>query len=224
MQPQSPAPKKKLIRSLPMLIIAAVLTVVSTAIVALVIGFQEEAPVKRKMIQQISLIQPPPPPKIDQPPPPPPPPEEEVKLEQAEPDPEPVPDSAADQPPAGELLGLDADGGAGGDAFGLIGKKGGRSLLSGGGSPFAWYAGILQQDILERLYNEDRVRKQKYSVRVKLWITPEGAVKKFELIDSSGNREVDESLRIALADIDRVRELPPQEMPQPIRVRISSRL
>lgn len=223
MKPQQPAPKKKLIRSLPVLIVAAVLTVVSTAIVALIIGFQEEAPVKRKMVQQISLIQPPPPPpKIEQPPPPPQ--EEEVKLDEQEPDPEPVPDTAADQPPAGELLGLDADGGAGGDAFGLIGKKGGRSLLSGGGNPFAWYAGILQQDILERLYSEDRVRKKKYSVRVKLWITPEGAVKKFELVDSSGNREVDESLRIALADIDRVRELPPQEMPQPIRVRISSRL
>lgn len=223
MKPQQSAPKKKLIRSLPVLIVAAVLTVVSTAIVALIIGFQEEAPVKRKMVQQISLIQPPPPPpKIEQPPPPPQ--EEEVKLDEQEPDPEPVPDTAADQPPAGELLGLDADGGAGGDAFGLIGKKGGRSLLSGGGNPFAWYAGILQQDILERLYSEDRVRKKKYSVRVKLWITPEGAVKKFELVDSSGNREVDESLRIALADIDRVRELPPQEMPQPIRVRISSRL
>ena len=223
MKPHNPPPKKKLIRSLPILIIAAVLTVVSTAIVALIIGFQEDVPVKRKMIQQISLIQPPPPPpKIDQPPPPPQ--EEEVQLDEPEPDPEPVPDAAADQPPAGELLGLDADGGAGGDAFGLIGKKGGRSLLSGGGNPFAWYAGVLQQDILERLYNQDRVRKQKYSVRVKLWITPEGAVKKFELVDSSGSREVDESLRIALADIDRVREMPPQEMPQPVRVRISSRL
>lgn len=212
-------PKKKLVRSLPIVIVAVVLMVASTAIVAFILGFQDETPAKRKMVQQISLIQPPPPPpKIEQPPPPPP--QEEVKLDE----PEPVPDAAADEPPAGELLGLDADGGAGGDAFGLIGKKGGRSLLSGGGNPFAWYAGILQQDILEQLYNQDRVRKKKYSVRVKLWITPGGDVKDFELVDSSGSKEVDESLRVALADIDRVREVPPQEMPQPVRVRISSRL
>lgn len=212
---------KRLVRSLPILIAGVVLALVSTAIVALIYSFQDDTPNKRKLVQQISLIQPPPPPpRVDVPPPPPK--EEEVKLD--EPEPDPVPDAATDEPPPGELLGLDADGGAGSDGFGLIGKKGGRSLLSGGGNPFAWYAGVLQQEILEQLYNQDRVRKKKYSVRVKLWITPDGGLKRFELVDSSGSREVDDSLRVALTDIDRVSEAPPGEMPQPVRVRISSRL
>ncbi|HAZ42809.1 MAG TPA: TonB-dependent receptor, partial [Methylococcaceae bacterium] len=39
----------------------------------------------------------------------------------------------AEEPPPGENLGVDADGAAGGDSFGLVGKKGGSGFLGGGG-------------------------------------------------------------------------------------------
>ena len=79
-------------------------------------------------------------------PPPPPPPEEKVDL--AEPEPEPQP---SNDPPPGEQLGLDAEGAAGADGFGLAARPGGRDLLASGGSAYAWYAGLLKSEILDRL-------------------------------------------------------------------------
>ncbi|RNC68998.1 MAG: TonB C-terminal domain-containing protein, partial [Desulfuromonadales bacterium] len=42
-------------------------------------------------------------------------------------------DAPDDGPPAGSDLGVDAEGGAGSDGFGLVGKKGGRAITLGGG-------------------------------------------------------------------------------------------
>ncbi|MBS1212186.1 MAG: TonB-dependent receptor, partial [Proteobacteria bacterium] len=109
-----------------------------------------EKPVQtKKQIQQITVIQPPPPP----PPPPeqkPPEPEPEPeKIEEPEPEPEPEQPEANEEPP-GEDLGVDADGGAGSDAFGLVGKKGGRGLIGGGGgNAMIWYGQQLQREISE---------------------------------------------------------------------------
>ena len=94
-------------------------------------------------VQEISLIQPPPPPppppKLEEPPPP------EQVMEEPPPEPEPIAEEApADEAPPGDELGLDADGTAGSDGFGLRGKKGGRGLI-GGGDRNRWYAGQLQR-------------------------------------------------------------------------------
>ena len=87
-----------------------------------------------RQVQVVQVIRPPPPPP-DQPPPPPP-----EKTEQPLPkdEPEPMPDN---QPaPADQPLGIDAQGSAGGDAFGLAARSGGSDLVGGSGSaPFAWY-------------------------------------------------------------------------------------
>src|SRR5215470_7935612 len=107
--------------------------------VALVRGFLNSAPPQsKKVVQEIHVIRPPPPPP-DLPPPPPPPPEEEVKLK--EPPPEPTP---TNDPPPGEQLGLDAQGAAGSDGFGLAARPGGRDLLASGNSAYVWYAGVLK--------------------------------------------------------------------------------
>jgi len=53
------------------------------------------------------------------------------KIEEPEPEPEePLPD-VPDEKPAGDT-GLDAEGTAGSDAFGLVGRKGGKGLLGEG--------------------------------------------------------------------------------------------
>lgn len=169
-------------------------------------------------VQQISLVvPPPPPPKVEEPPP-------EPEMEEVDvPDDEPMDDLAdADEPPPGEDLGLDADGVAGSDAFGLKAKKGGRGLI-GGGSAHKWYAGLIQKDLQATLAAIDDVRKGRYTVIVKIWLGDDGTVEDSELVRGSGDPNVDQALRNALASGVRVSRTPPEDLPQPIRLKISSR-
>ena len=178
----------------------------------------------KKKIQQITLVKPPPPP------PPPPkiekPPEQEIK--QAEVDiPEPeameeIPD-IADAPPAGDLLGLDADGGAGSDGFGLIGRKGGRGLLSGAGDPNVVYASQLQHEIEDALAQIDELRSFAYSVRADIWVDAMGQVSKVVLVTSTGRKEMDKRLVAVIEDVSLLTTVP-EGLPQPIKYRLSSRI
>ena len=97
---------------------------------------------------QVFRPPPPPPPKIEEPPPPPPP--EEVKL----PDPEPVAD-APDVPDMPGPLGLDADGVAGSDAFGLVGRHGGNDLIGGDGR-YRSYANHVKDAVLDYVWQIPR--------------------------------------------------------------------
>src|SRR5450631_4139139 len=100
-----------------------------------------------RQVQMVKIIRPPHPPP-DQPPPPPPPEKTDVPLPKDQP--EPTPDNTP--APADQPLGLDAEGSAGGDAFGLAARRGGSDLVGGTGSaPFAWYTNRLTDAIRERL-------------------------------------------------------------------------
>lgn len=172
-------------------------------------------------VQQISIVQPPPPP----PPPPkmeePEPPEvEELEIEENEPEPM-AEDESMDEPP-GEELGLDAEGVAGSDAFGLAGKKGGRGLI-GGGDVHAWYAGVIQRDLQAALSEQDRVRHDRYSVIVNIWLAPDGVIEQSELVRGTENAELDAAIRRALRAGVRISREPPDDLPQPVRLRITSR-
>ncbi len=170
-------------------------------------------------VQEISLVQPPPPP-----PPPPkveePPPKEEVSVPEQKADP--VPDkAAADDTPPSEDLGLDAEGVAGSDGFGLAAHKGGRGII-GGGDRNRWYAGLFQRDLQDRLANDDAARGAKYAVVAKIWIKEDGSVEKFELVGSAGNPKIDAALARALAALH-MTEARPKDMPQPLKLRVASR-
>jgi protein TonB len=170
-----------------------------------------------RRVQQISLIKPP------EPPPPPPPQEkppevkQEVKLDEP-----PPPQQQA--PPPGANLGLDAEGKGNGDQFGLVGNKGGRELTLGGGdgNRFGGYLGGVQKSIQEELSRNDKLRKGEYKVDVAIWISSSGTLQKFELLRSSGNLSLDAELKKVLAKIQQFDE-PPSDMPQPVKLRISSR-
>lgn len=178
-------------------------------------------PAGKKVVQEIQVIRPPPPPP-DTPPPPPPPPKDEVNVpDPQQPQPDPTP---SNEPPPGDQLGVDADGTGGGDGFGLVGRKGGRDLLaSGNGSAFSWYAGLIKTEILERLGDEQKVRIGSYSVMVRVWVRPDGTVERTKLLSSTGNADRDRALEAALARVTRLPQAPPQNMPQPISLRIVSR-
>lgn len=186
---------------------------------------------RRPSVQQIAILKPPPPPppKVEDKPPPPEMKREEVKI--PEPDRPQQPEQARDTPPAGANLGVDADGGAGTDGFGLVGRKGGRDLLAGGqeGSRgadrqrFAWYAQRIQQHFQAELAREDKLRTRDYRAVVNVWLGPDGRVQRTELVDGTGHLETDEALRAALARLSSLAEAPPESMPQPVRLRIVSR-
>ena len=201
----------------------AVLLVVGV-VVYLVLGFLKEKPENPKhMIQQITLIQPPPPPPEVKPP------EPEIKQEVDIPKPQETPQNQPDDnpdklPPIGDNLGLDALGGAGGDAFGLIGKQGGRDLIGGGGgNRFSRYVSLVQDQISATLSEDEAIRRERYSVVVHLWVGGDGNVERCELVKGTGKRDLDKKLRQDLAAIRSFDEAPSVEMPQPIKLRISSR-
>lgn len=220
-------------KKLPKITAGVAVVVIAIAAVLFLANLSDDSPGRSKQfVQQIALVKPPPPP------PPPPevekPPEPEVVKEKVEtPEPEDVPDEipdAMDDLPAGDQLGLDADGGAGMDGFGLIGKKGGRSLIGGSGSQgneYAWFSGALKSEITDYLYSLEKfdgIRKSQYEVKVRLWIDREGLIKRIQLIGSTGNDDVDTELRTALASLERLDETPPEGLPQPVTFKLISKL
>jgi protein TonB len=185
--------------------IAGFIYMVASAILA-------PAPKYTRHLQPIALVQPPlPPPPPPEPPPPPP----EMKEEE-------VPDEPEAEAPPAENLGVDADASGSGDGFGLVARKGGRDLLDG--SPFGSYKTLLAADVKSAIDGDRRLRKEPYRVLLSLWIGRDGRVERVELDSSTGDPALDKSLRTALAELRNVREVPPLEMPQPVKLRIVSRL
>ena len=214
--------ESKLRRLAPVLGGIAVLMVLGVLGYAAVNSLGGTAPPQQPAIQEISLIQPPPPPppppKMEEPPPP-----EMEEVEVPEPEPEPIADDApADEPLPGDDLGLDADGVAGADGFGLRAKKGGRGLI-GGGDPNRWYAGVIQSDLQSWLADIEDIRKGRYAAIVKIWISDDGAVRDAELVQGTGDTGLDSAIEQALSAGFRISRAPPVDMPQPVRLRITSR-
>ena len=174
-----------------------------------------------KIVQEVHLIRPPPPPPPEEKPPPPPPPEEKVITPQDQPKPDPTPDN---QPPPSQNLGLDAEGGAGGDAFGLVGNKGGRDLLGGGnGSAAAWYSNIIKSAVMERLSSDKALHSGSFQATVRIWFNTDGSVQKVSLIKGSGDRERDRLIEGDLSEITRFSQPPPAGVPSPVTFNVTLR-
>ena len=170
---------------------------------------------KKKVIQEISLVKPPPPP----PPPKVPPPKmEEIKQKIDVPRPDEAPTKSEQAPPPGPDLAVDAAGSGAGDGFGLVGKKGGADLIGsvgGGGSRFGWYGAILKDKKLREAGAYQRV--------VSIWIDASGAVSRVEVLGAGESAEMNSAIKEALIGLAPLKEAPPADMPQPIRVRVSAR-
>jgi protein TonB len=217
-------PDKKHFRVyIPRIIGGLVAAVAVFFIVKLIWGFINEKPTKNeKKIQPITILKPPPPP----PPPPkvekPPEPEVKEKIEEPEPEQEPLPDTPPDEAPARDL-GLDAEGTAGSDAFGLAARKGGTGLF-GGGDPFVHYGNRVKNELMQLLSSHDELRRKGFSCVVKIWLKSDGTVDHYELAKGSNDVEIDGILSRLLDKFQRVAEPPPPGLQQPIKLKISSRV
>jgi TonB family protein len=136
-----------------------------------------------------------------------------------------------DSTPAGDTLGVDAEGGAGSDGFGLVGKKGGRSILAGGTgtasllTKFAGYTQIvtteLRKKVMKRLDEEGGIPKGKLQCVVRMRVDIDGKVIDYRVIGSSGNNRMDEAVIECLRSL-RISEPPPDDMPRTMNIKIIS--
>jgi protein TonB len=153
-----------------------------------------------------------------------------VKQEIKTPEPEQKPSD--DAPPPMETLGLDAQGGAGGDNFGLVGRPGGRDITTIGNTAgagtggarvnTAFYANQLQAQLQDELNRNEQLRDAEYRAQVNLWLSADGKVARVELAGSTGDAGLDKRLRGALQEAKRLRP-PPEGVAQPIRLELVAR-
>jgi protein TonB len=171
-----------------------------------------------RTVEVVQIIRPPPPPP-EQPPPPPPPPEkapEPLPKDVPEPQPEQQPDQAPQQP-----LGIDAEGSAGGDAFGLAARAGGSDLIGGTGTaPFAWYTNRMRDAIKDKLSESPCAKSVKGSVSTRVVVGADGRVKQIKLTSTSGNAQLDQCVDKALASITTLGDAPPPGMPEQVNLRV----
>ena len=163
----------------------------------------------------------------DKPPPPPPPPKEEKK-------PEPKEDKQdvkieqpkeAPQPAQNEPLKMEGAAGDGESAFGAgtVGREYTGGTVGATGMQQGLYAGRLQRHLQDQLSRNRKLKESDYRVSLRVWLRRDGSVEKAELAQSTGNEALDELLKDTLLQVTAMREAPPENMQQPIRIRITAR-
>jgi len=211
--------------------IAAVALLTLAAMVAgayMVMGIGKSS-VKKKA-PKIALVTPaapppppPPPPKFEKKPDPP---KEQQEVKMAQPEPK------NDDPPPSPELKMEGAAGDGPSAFGSgkvsnedlsklgTGERGGTG--TGMFDPYANYMNLAKGELQRFLKKNTALRRRRYSLDVHLWVSPTGAVSRFELARGSGDQETDEAVSQALASLPSLSQALPNNMPQPIRLRIST--
>ncbi|MBY0544941.1 MAG: TonB C-terminal domain-containing protein [Gammaproteobacteria bacterium] len=164
----------------------------------------------------------------DTPPPPPPPKEppkeqpkeqpKEIKMEQPKPQQTP-------QTPAEELK-MEGAAGDGPSPFGagaVSNDYNGQKIGGKGMAAYAWYTDQIKTSIEEALAAQKELVKVQYRVSVHIWLTRDGRVERAELKGSSGDPATDKLIRKALAGLSAISEALPEDMPQPVKLRITSK-
>lgn len=183
---------------------------------------------KKRAVQEIALLKPPPPPPPPKTPPPPPPPKQEQQKVEV-PKPDAAPDKPSQAPPPGPDLAVDAAGSGSGDGFGLVGKPGGAPLVGGtigggGGNRFAWYGALLKDRIQDAIRNDRKLKAAADYQRVlHVWVSASGTVTRVELLGAGSSADLDEALKTAVRALPPLNDGAPNDMPQPIRLRVSTR-
>jgi outer membrane biosynthesis protein TonB len=134
-----------------------------------------------------------------------------------------APKAAAKPAPAGNPL--TAEAGNGPSQYGLGVGDGGGNVVGGGGggggSRFGFYAGLIQSQVQTALRQDDATRAARYRIVAKLWLSTAGQVTRAELVSSTGDRTVDAAIARVLSSLA-IGQGPPQDMPQPVNIRITA--
>lgn len=223
--PVSKKRRRKEVNPLPWVLLA--ITLVVGAIWFVSRGSKPHA--KPKAEESITITLPPPPPPVTPPPPPPPPvtppPEEPEMIAQEEVDEnEEKSEEAAPEPPSDLDLG---PGSAGGTGPALGGGGGGKGTLGsnkrGSASKYGWYAAKVQSAIRQALSGNPSTRTATLSLQVKIWADADGRITRAQLVGTSGNSSVDQSIKSQVLTGLQLPQAPPADMPMPIHLRITAR-
>jgi protein TonB len=150
---------------------------------------------------------PPPPPDIKKPPPK----EEQLKQQMNTP--------KQETPPEPQQLKMAGTAGDGPSAFAAGEVK--QDYIGGdigSGSRYAAYVARLEQQV-QAVLTRHKLRAD--NVKLFLWLQPDGSVQRFTITGGEGDSE--KSLRLALAELNRVDEAPLSDMPMPVGLQISVR-
>jgi protein TonB len=222
-------------KSFPWVLIAVMIILTGGVVYAVKTVMSEDQPRKKNTITTVTLLKPPPmikeklpePEQVKEIPK-----KEEIINPEVNEEQNPRNDNQ-DNTPAGENLGVDAEGGAGSDSFGLVGKKGGRSILAGGSgvgkvsllAKFTGYTQIvtteIRKKVMKHLDEEGGIPKGKLQAVVRVSVDMDGRVIDYRIIGSSGNTRMDETVINSLRSL-RISEPPPEGMPRTMDIRIIS--
>ncbi len=86
------------------------------------------------------------------------------------------------------------------------------------------YANAATRALNEFLVRDKSVKRHEYRVRVELWLTDSGGLRRAELLSSTGDEQTDQALREALGRFPGTGSPPPAKLPQPMRLQISNRM
>ncbi len=219
--PSKPQPKPAALRQR-LFVSVALVVGISVLALALSMLFGRTDPPKHKSVVQISLLPPPPPPKPKEEPPPKP--KEVVKLEPPTPTPQP-PTPTPQAPPPGPL-GVDAAGNGPGDGFGLAARPGGRDIIVGGGGGGGLNRTLFgtnaARQIAQDLARNPRLKDVVYKIDIRVWVSKDGRLEREEIVRGTGDRELDALIREGLRQISALRTPVPDNLPQPLRIRVTS--
>ena len=165
---------------------------------------------------------PPPPPKFEKKPDPPKE-QKEMKVDQQverKVEPAPSPELKMDGPAGDGPSGFAAGKITSDDISKLGTGKGGVEKAGGLFNPYTGYANLLKSDLQRYLAKQGKLRQRRYAIEVLVWITPAGALKRFELIGSTSDSDTDDAIQAAIEGMPVFSQVPPANMPQPIRLRI----
>jgi protein TonB len=183
----------------------------------------------KRQVARISILP-------DTPPPPPPPPKEEKKPEPPKEEPKQVlrEEPIRQEVPKAEPQQLKMEGAAGDgpSAFGAgkvtqeyVGGPTGSGTIGGlGRLAMNSYANAATRALNEHLNRESELRQRSYKVDVNVWLGPDGRLQRVELVGSSGDTELDDKLLRHLRRFPGTGSAPPERMPMPLRVAVTSRL
>lgn len=160
--------------------------------------------------------------------PPPPPPKEQPKEQPKEMKMEQSREMRMEQPRPEDAQPAEAmkmEGAAGEGSSPFAAGKVGNEYIGGklGMSAYAWFTGQIKASIEEALAARKELARAQYRIVVHIWFALDGRMERAELQGSSGNQATDELIRKTLAGIVSVAKAPPADMPQPVKLRITSR-
>lgn len=217
-------------------IVAGGVALVMICVVALVLKMllSDDGGKRQRQIQTVTVMTPPPPPKVKEKEPEPEieKKEEIIEQEMEEPEPEQMDEPVSDEPPPGEDLALDTEGGSGSDSFGLKAKKGGRSIIGGQYSKssllikYSWYTNIMQKELRNKVnqYMEENggIPDGNLSTIVEVTLDDQGNILAYDISGPSGNSQMDEAVLASLQKV-KISEPPPSGMPKTVKLKISAK-